>query len=578
MRRLAFRPTLLLLVALALLLRLAPLDHGMPRPYVPDSHMVRNALGMLRDRHPVPEVGRYSTYPYLVPYLLVPLYAAEYAVGRATGAWHGAGEFGVRATLHPRLTALPARALMALLGALTAAVVVLAAREAGLGAGAWAAGWLSATGLLQVQFSTQERPWVALVFFGALCLWAAILHERTGRARPLLWAGAAAGLSFGCHQAGLVFLGLCALVWAFAPGRWSGAELSRRVLRGAACLAVFAVVNLLFGQPYYLLHGRVAQDAVVGGDLAAEQLSIGGQAIRLGISLDSLARLSRVLAGYDPVLVLLGLLGVVHLARRRGVRGATVFLLATAAFFLTNPSDHVRYLLPVCLLLCLAGGAAAERMVATRTGATALTLLLLLPLVQALRLDFVLVHTDSRALAETRLAELQPGARVAIDHYGPAVDLSQAALVRIGELRGELRTRERVRLGLLESGALADEGGLDAIPVEELFELGPRGEGYRVRERVRALGSTPREVLAALGVTHLLLVDRRPGSETGRPLQTLASAGPSLWTLSPAPGGRVPSEAFLPTEMDFPLRALWEVERPGPWMRLVELAPVGGGG
>ena len=79
-----------LLVAVALLVRLAPLDHGMPRSYVPDTHVVRNAMGMLRDRNPVPEAGRYSTYPYLVPYLLLPVYATEYAVGRATGAWAGA--------------------------------------------------------------------------------------------------------------------------------------------------------------------------------------------------------------------------------------------------------------------------------------------------------------------------------------------------------------------------------------------------------------------------------------------------------------------------------------------------------
>ena len=36
-----------------LLLRLAPVEHGMPRGYVPDNHMVRNALGMAQDKDPV---------------------------------------------------------------------------------------------------------------------------------------------------------------------------------------------------------------------------------------------------------------------------------------------------------------------------------------------------------------------------------------------------------------------------------------------------------------------------------------------------------------------------------------------
>lgn len=158
MNRLVPRPAALLLVALALLLRLAPIDHGMPRTYVPDTHMVRNALGMLKDKDLAPPVNRYSSYPYLVPYLLMPVYGAEYVAGRALGAWDGAQEFGDAVATDARLTAMPARALMALCGALTALALLCAALRAELGAGAWAAAWLCATCLLNVQFSTQERP------------------------------------------------------------------------------------------------------------------------------------------------------------------------------------------------------------------------------------------------------------------------------------------------------------------------------------------------------------------------------------------------------------------------------------
>lgn len=561
-----------MLVVLALGLRLAPIDHGMPRPYVPDSHMVRSALGMLRDRHPVPPVGKYSSYPNLVPYMLVGVYAAEYAIGRATGAWAGAGEFGVRATLDPRLTALPARALMALLGALTAGVVVLAARAAGMRRGAWAAGWLAATCLLHVQFSTQERPWVALVFFGSLCLWAAITHERNGGLRSLLVCGAMAGLALGCHQAGAVFLGLCGLAWAFAPGGWKGAALKRRLAWGVACVAGFAGVALVLGHPYYLLHGGVAQEAVVGGERAASEFSIGGQALRFGLSLDSFARLARALVGYDPVLVLLGLAGLVPLALARGTRSAAVFAAAAAAFFMTNPSDHVRYLLPVCLLLSLAGGMAVERLAGTpaRLGITAA--LLALPLVQVLRFDVVLAREDTRALAEDALRALPPNSRVVIDHYGPAVDLSVAALERLAGLRREgLRTRESVRLELLKAGVLdASQSGIDAVSAEDLFQLDER-DRYVVRDAARALGATPPEVLAALGATHFLLVDRRPGGPSQRPLANFAREREIVWTFSPASGPTPPPEAFLPTEMNFPLVALWSVERPGPWMQLVAL-------
>jgi hypothetical protein len=128
-----------------------------------------------------------------------------------------------------------------------------------------------------------------------------------------------------------------------------------------------------------------------------------------------------------------------------------------------------------------------------------------------------------------------------------------------------------VRLELLKAGVLdASQAGIDAVFAEDLFQL-DRDAAYVVREGARALGATPREVLAGLGATHLLLVDRRPGRPSERPLAELARGREVEWTISPAPGARPPPEAFLPTEMDFPLVALWAVDRPGPWMQLVAL-------
>ena len=90
-RRTRLGLALILLVSLAL--RLGPIDHGMPANHVPDTHVVRSALGMAKDKHPVPPVGKYSTYPNLIPYMLLPVYGTQFAVGRVTGAWGGAEEF-----------------------------------------------------------------------------------------------------------------------------------------------------------------------------------------------------------------------------------------------------------------------------------------------------------------------------------------------------------------------------------------------------------------------------------------------------------------------------------------------------
>ena len=59
-------------------------------------------------------------------------------------------------------------------------------------------------------------------------------------------------------------------------------------------------------------------DAGVGGALSADKVSIGGQAVALGISFDSARRLTGALLGYDPALLVLGVLGVFNrwIARR----------------------------------------------------------------------------------------------------------------------------------------------------------------------------------------------------------------------------------------------------------------------
>src|SRR5262245_5519735 len=90
-----------LLFFLPLSLRILPIRHGLPRNYVPDTHMVRQALAMARDKDLAPRAGTYSFYPNLLPYLLLPCYAAEYGIGRASRTWSGPKEFGDRLLDHP---------------------------------------------------------------------------------------------------------------------------------------------------------------------------------------------------------------------------------------------------------------------------------------------------------------------------------------------------------------------------------------------------------------------------------------------------------------------------------------------
>ncbi|MDP6410517.1 MAG: glycosyltransferase family 39 protein, partial [Planctomycetota bacterium] len=435
---------LVVLFVLPLFLRLAAVDHGLPRNYVPDTHAVRAALGMARDRDPIPPVARYSTYPNLMPYMLVGVFGAHFAFGCVDGSWSGAEEFAEHVLAEPAGVHLLARLLVALFGALTPWIVLRVAREVGLKRGAWVAAWLVGVGVLHVHFSVQERPWIPLVFFMALALWPASAYQRTPRVRTLGACGAACGLAFATHQAGLATLGIGAFAWLAAPVGWRARDLGRRASHGLACVTAFGLVALLLGHPYLLVHGSTPSAGVVGG--AASDFSVGGQGILLAFRWESVGRQLAAAFGYDPALWILAAAGVVGALRSPGARPCALFGLAWAGFFMSLENDHVRYLLPLAVLLAIPAGFAAERLAGGGRGARlALLVLLASPLVASLRLVHVLGSEDTRAEAERTLAQSLPaGALLAVDRYGPTADLNLASLDRLASWR-ELTTREAHR-------------------------------------------------------------------------------------------------------------------------------------
>lgn len=576
-RRSGFAGTLaalVLLFALPLALRLLPIQHGGLKNYIPDSHIVRGALGMAKDKDLVPPVGKYSHYPNLLPYLLLPAYAAQYALG----PWENTREYGDHLLDHPEDARLIARLLVALFGALTPWVVFRGARAMGLGRGAWVAAWLVATGLLHLHFSVQERPWVPMTFFLALAAWPAALYTREPRMRYLVLSGLAAGLSLACHQAGLAAITIPALAWLFGSLRWSGRDLAARLGQGVACVAAFAVVALVAGHPYLVRYGLPERDQVILGDVVAEQggFTIGGVSLLFDVRLESFTHLARVLIGYDPAVVVLGLCGMLIAWRCRGMRPVALFVLGWGAFFMTNWSDHARYLLPVTVGLAFPAGLVAERWLASKWGTVVVVIALVFPLVQAARFDHVMLAQDTRAIAAKRLGELGPAALIAIDRYGPDVELDQQSLQRLLRLRTTLgqtlyAREDRRRLALdhgLVSGA---DAGLNVVGVEEILVIDERERTVTVRPQLSSLGSDPKSALKSLGVTHFLQVERRPGDPRGSLLEPLVAGAHEVFVVDPSCCTTRTVEASLPTEMDFPLTGLWSVERPGPWMALYRL-------
>jgi dolichyl-phosphate-mannose-protein mannosyltransferase len=569
---------LVLLFLMPLALRALPIEHGFPRNYVPDAHVVRSALGMAQDKHPVPPQNKYSSYPYLVPYMLLPAYGTQYVSGKITGRWDSTADYADFVREHPESPHRIARWLVAILGALTPFIVFRAARSAGLDKGAWVAAWLVGTSLMHVHFSVQERPWVPMVFFTALALWPAARYVTGGRTRDLVLSGAAGGLAFACHQSGLPVLGVAGLAWAIGPPGWrTGKDLARRVGVGAAAVATFAIVSILLGHPYLLLYGNTTTDAAMQTETS---FRFGGQGINLGFRLASLPHLAKAFFGYDPVLAVLGIAGLFSLRGRRALWPASIFCVLWAAFFMTQFNDHVRYVLPLTVLLAIPAGLAAERLLARAPRpawiAPLLIGLLAVPLVQALRFDYLLGLPDTRAEAEQLVAaQLPADARLALDRYAPPIAPNIASLERTAALReaagGTLYGREQHRLDQLLAETATDPG-IDRIAVEDYLEINEREGVIQVREDLQAtLGSDPTALLAELGVTHLLYVNRlgEYGREHAVP-EWVVGRVPEF-VVNPWGDGEEVGEARLPMEMEFAFTAIWQMERPGPWIALYDL-------
>lgn len=571
-----------LLVVLPLFLRLWPIQHGFPTTaHVPDTHIVRSALGMAKDKHPVPPVAKYSTYPNLLPYMLLPVYAADFGIRRVTGQIAGKGEYEKLLKEKPATAHLPARILVALFGALTPLVVFGAARAMGLGVGAWFAAWLVASGLLHVQFSTHERPWVPMVFFLALTAWPAALYGKSGAARHLFLAGIAAALSFSCHQSGLFALGLCGAAWLLGPLGWSGAALKERLRVGVMCVGLFLVIGIAIGHPYYLFYGMPDTSQVAAGDsMGSNAVNVGGQAWVFTVRFETMAKLVPAFLGYDPVLALFGAAGLLLAFARKEMRAVAIFTAALAALLFTGQGDHTRYLLPIGVLLTWPAGALLEKLW-SGPAKYALLVVMALPLVQALRLGHVLRQEDTRAMAAEQLTKLEGS--VAVDMWGPELPLSMPSLERLSRFRN-LTGREAHRVLYYEHDVEPPgRAGLDAFPVEAIFDYALHQGGAWIEKSDREeLGTgDPTEALLSLGLTHILITDRYPGDVVPILLDPRVEPGgdfPKMaplrvesepdWIVSP---GDDPVDASLPSELAFPLTQLWKVERPGPVLRLYRL-------
>lgn len=586
-------PLRLVMVIVVLLMGLS-LDHGLPERYVPDDTVVRCALGIARDlaggdgapdsklEALVPPAGKYTTYPYVLPYLDLGAVGATYVLGRVTGAWGGTGEFREAVFENPGVAWLPGRLVSVLLALLVPWGVYRAARElrrdrveAAVGA------LLAGTSLLLVQYAHTTRPWAPMIGFGAASLALGLRLQRKQRARDVAAAFVPAALAAGTLQVGPAFLAVPFTAWVVAwfardgEGRQGPAALGKGLLVGvAAMLLVLAV-----GWPHVLVHGKDTGSGHIAGDDVDVSLEVGGQAFVFDLSGRLLLPVLRSWFGYDPALLLLGVAGVFALTRGRRPLAAWLLLVAPtvcfAGLFLLYDGTHVRYLMPTVPFLGVGAGVAAVGLARRGGAARVLALLLVaLPLVQAARFDQLLARTDTRSLAAAELPGLVGADElIALDgmgsYYGPPLRPTADSLRPIAALGLPLNRKEQRILTLDDLGVAEPEHARPLLPIQRFWIY----DSYYPTDYIHPPttdGSGPVELgdfLTNWDVAVYVQVDRLPDEARRQPITDLMAARGTLLAEWSPTGQSLPAEAALPTDMAFALTGLWTYQRPGPWVR-----------
>ncbi|HEY4871062.1 MAG TPA: glycosyltransferase family 39 protein [Candidatus Dormibacteraeota bacterium] len=513
-------------------LRLWGINFGLPALYRPDEDVtVGRAMGIFHgilDPH-------FADWPHLYFYVA----AAWLTPFRVIGI-----------VQDPASGYLWIRVLDALLGSLT----VLLVFEFGRRAYGWLAGFFGASALtvafLHVRdshFATLDIP---LTLACVATLYIAYRTIQSRGARPLLLNGISLGIAASLKYNGaLVFAGIAAAQTLRA--RAERTQMSR-ILARLAVIAAIGVATLVLTSPFLVLDPGMTQHGIgyIFQHLGTATAPAIGW-VQLSLALWS---------GIDPVLVLLGIVGIAYAAWRR--HPADVIILTFLAVYIlligAGRSVFFRYADPMIPLLLLLGGRAlavlveraARGQVRRLALAVALVLIAVAPLVHDVRYDLLIQQTDTRTLAFDWLANHVPaGSRAAVPYMaGPAHD---QAMIDSGE----------------------HSHGATDLYVASFLDSRLETQ-YTIHELTRDdLQLTSLDSFRKEGITYVVVGYETPGTGcvVDSPLErALRAQAAPLASFSPTTG--CPQSVFDPIDTYYvPLAGYGGWVRPGPYIRIYRL-------
>ncbi len=407
-------PVLAGILLAAVGLRVIAIQHGLPFAFNPDEegHFVPHAAAAADgDLNP-----RYFDNPSALTYLLAVVLRASFG-----------GDVTQRLADDPTAVLTVARLTVALVGSLVVLVVHLTARRFWDRTTGVLAAALIAVAFLPVHYSHQALNDVVTLLPLTVGLLASLLLYERGTWWSALGAGAAVGVAAGTkYLAAPMVLVIALAVLLRMVERHESIRRGTALLLGAAlaCLAGLLVTN-----PYLVLEADVALGQITGqsSHAATAKLGQGGT--------PWLYYPQSLLWGLGVVPVLCALVGLVAAFRSSPARCLLLvtFPVVLYVYLSTQERFFGRWLLPAYPAVAILAGygmvrvgrwwqhrlRAASATPPTWPLAVVAVIALAQPLVDSVRNDVVLAHTDTRLLARSWIHEHVPDRRIVVEPSVP---------------------------------------------------------------------------------------------------------------------------------------------------------------
>jgi hypothetical protein len=566
-----FRGALLIVIviAVALLLRLVGLKYGLPYVYNPDEVAIMSRTLAFAKGDLNPHNFLYPTLYFYVLFVWEGLTAAVSVATREVGSFSA---FQREFFLDPTRVYVAGRLLTALLGTATVlATGRLAARLEGATAGV-VAGLLLAVMPLHVlnsHYVKHDVPVTLCVVLACLAyerLWNAKDRAAGGGRRgshELIVAAIVTGVAFATHYYA-IFLAI-PLAWAAAHSARDRNDALRRMAL-AACIAAavfFTLSPFILVEPLTALRDIRANRQIVV-DRAVEQIGYVGTAARY---------LHMMVSGSMGPLVFISALGALSAIVTPRTRARVLLLLSfPAAFvlFICSAYPASRYLVPLTPFIAIFGAVAFVRQFRGGTSrgvaaAAALSAVVLLAVWESARMDAFIRQTDTRTLAARYIESNIPAGSTVLTQPYSAPLTSTAEALREAVARNHRAMPVKTHLEIVRSPYPA--------PAYRVLYLGRGMDADKLYVSYSDVG--PDAESNALRTEHVAFVvlKRYNGVDpaTLPLLKTLAREGRRLAVFSPyrdnAAGGPRP-EPFL-HNTDARIDAA--LERPGPVVEIWQI-------